>query len=401
MKRAPSKKGLERRPDRRKTPRSSARRKQAVPANAAQAKAASKSRHAKTLESVSSSAGGVINIPAAPISGATSAGTAVLSEESCQHCTKVLMSDERALFVEEEVGRIFCSEACIAAFFAPEIERLEKDYHRKVSGSDLSKDERDSYSHLRWITLQEPDEIWREKTLSGDHRYTLMSEFQPGSKRIWSICICLFLKGEPSFLYLAFTTKNAALVNSYRKGERVEWAKGASGEKVTEEQMLSQEQRSDRLADSWTEDETFLAQVNQERRADDISPEDFPLFEKCIEETLETPDEVWNCQPSEQAARLYHFIRYYPAGAPGIPEIEAADDFGVEDGTGPVSGLGSGNEESSGIWYIVIAREAEEEEQIEILDAFPTRDSALVDRYRRGDQEVGHTAPGPQSRIVH
>ena len=387
MKRAPSKKGLERRSDRRKTPRSSARRKQAVPANAAQAKAASKSRQAKGLQAVSHEIGNETTHGAlsGPGTAATSAGTAVLSEESCQHCTKTLMSDERALFVEEEVGRIFCSEACIAAFFSPEIERLEKDYLRKVSGSDLSKGDRESFSHLRWITLQEPDEIWREKTLSGDHRYTLISEFQPGAKKVWSICICLFLKGEPSFLYLAFTSKNAALVNTYRKGERVEWAKGTPTDEATEEQMVSQEQRSDRLADTWTEDETFLAQVNQERRADDIAPEDFALFEKCIEETLETPDEVWNCQPGEQSARLYHFIRYYAAGGPGMPELEVAD----------------GEEEISGVWYIIIAREAEEEEQIEILDAFPTRDSALVDRYRRGEQEVGHTTPGPQTRIVH
>ena len=395
MKRAPSKKGpgsrSDRRPDRRKHPRSSSRRKQAVPANAAQAKVASKVRQAKLEAVAPTSTTGSMNMPggmpAAPIgpaAGATSAGAAVLTEETCQHCSKALMTDERALFVEEEVGRIFCSEACIAGFFAPEIERLEKDYLRKVSSSDLSKEERESFSHLRWITLQEPDEIWREKTLSGDHRYTLISEFQPGAKRIWSICICLFLKGEPSFLYLAFTTKNAALANSYRKGERVEWAKGASGENLTEEQLLAQEQRSDRLADDWTEDETFLAQVNQERRADDIAPEDFALFEKCIEETLENPDEVWNCQPGEQHLRLYHFIRYYPAGATGLPELESES-----------------GEEISGIWYVIIAREAEEEEQIEILDAFPTHDAALVDRYRRGEQEVGHTAPGPQTRIVH
>jgi hypothetical protein len=50
---------------------------------------------------------------------------------------------------------------------------------------------------------------------------------------------------------------------------------------------------------------------------------------------------------------------------------------------------------------LIIARETEDEEQIEILDAFPTRDAALVDRYRRGEQEVGHTQPGPVSRVVH
>jgi hypothetical protein len=316
------------------------------------------------------------------------------SEEYCQNCAKVLVTDDRALFVEEEMGRIFCSEACITGFFTPEIERLEKEYFRRLSQNDLTKEERESYSHLRWITLQEPDEIWREKTLSGDHRYTLISEFQPGNKKVWCVCICLFLKGEPSFLYLAFTTRNAAMVNAYRRGERVEWAKTGKGKgkgaqaetddeeveapearKVSRGNEEPQENLSDRLADEWTDDETFLAQVNEERREDDIPVEEFAGYEKCLEETLETPDEVWSCQPGNSAVKLYHFIRHYQPNP---------DD-----------------EEGLGHWYLIIARETEDEEQIEILDAFPTRDSMLVDRYRRGDQEVGHTAPGPATRVVH
>jgi hypothetical protein len=355
MKRAPAKKGTDKGVDRRKRSRGSSR--------------AATSSSRRTPE--------------------TSSRTGVHSstQESCQHCSKLLVTEDRALFVEEEVGRIFCSEACIAAFFAPEIERLEKDYFRKVSNGDLTKEERESFSHLRWITLQEPDEIWREKTLTGDHRYTLISEFQPGAKRVWSICICLFLKGEPSFLYLAFTSKNSALINTYRKGERVEWAAKENPAQPAEAGELSGGAHSDRLADSWTEDETFLAQANQERRVDDIPPEQFNQYEKCMEETLETPDEVWSCQVGENSARLYHFIRYY-----GLESATA------EDSEAPVE---EDSEAPSGVWYVIIARETEDEEQIEILDAFPTRDPSLVDRYRRGEQEVGHTAPGPVSRVVH
>jgi hypothetical protein len=357
MKRAPSKKSTDKGTDRRKRPRST--------------RSTTKAKASSTVRRSIANA-------------AKTSQTDVAPHENCQHCAKALVSEDRALFVEEEVGRIFCSEACIAGFFAPEIERLEKDYFRKVSDGDLTKDERESFSHLRWITLQEPDEIWREKTLSGDHRYTLISEFQPGAKRVWSVCICLFLKGEPSFLYLAFTSKNSALINTYRKGERVEWAKDRESAEGSEENPgIGPSAHSDRLADDWTEDETFLAQVNQERRADDIPPEDFVLYEKCMEETLETPDEVWSCQPGENTARLYHFIRYYKAET---EEESSSDDEATAD---------------SGVWYLIIARETEDEEQIEILDAFPTRDSALVDRYRRGEQEVGHTAPGPVSRVVH
>src|SRR5262249_16264387 len=104
---------------------------------------------------------------------------------------------------------------------------------------------------------------------------------------------------------------------------------------------------------------------------DDIPAEDFGLYEACIEETLEAPDEVWSVQlGGEEAAKMYHFIRYYEDQKPGI-------------------------------WFIIVARETDNEEEIEILDAFPTRDSSLVDRYRRGEQEVGTTPSGPATRVIH
>lgn len=362
MKRAPSKKG----PERRKRPRSAQKRAKAPVSAKLKTAAAEAVRQAtETL----------------PGPGAESAGAAVAVEASefCQNCGRGLMNEDRALFVEEEVGRIFCSENCISTFFTPEIERLEKEYHRRVSQGDLTKEERESYSHLRWITLQEPDEIWREKTLNGDHRYTLISEFMPGNKRVWCVCICLFLKGEPSFLYLAFTSKNTALINAYRRGERMEWAptKGQAGaEQEKGAEGAPEDMRSDRLADEWTDDETFLAQVTQERREDDISPDEFQGYQQCLEPTLETPDEVWGwTMGGASSVKLYHFIRYY--------------------------GPSPDEEEGLGYWYVIVARETDDEEQIEILDAFPTRDASLVDRYRRGEQEVGNTSPGPTIRIVH
>lgn len=364
MKRSPSKKGVERR----KRPRSASRR---VP------KVQSARPQKQREESIN------LADPAPASSAeqqrASGAQLAVEEGESCQNCGKALQSEDRALFVEEEIGRIFCSENCITGYFTPEIERLEDEYRRRLSANDLTPDERESFAHLRWITLQEPDEIWRQKTLSGDFRYTLISEFQPSSKSIWCICICLFLKGEPSFLYLAFTTKNSAMANAYRRGERVEWVKKEQIEAVKDESgtnsSTANSLRSDRLADEWTDDETFLAQISQERQEDDIPVEEFKNYERCLEETLEAPDEVWSCQMGEPPISLYHFIRYYPP----LPS----------------------DEEGTGYWYLIIARETEEEEQIEVLDAFPTRDSSLVDRYRRGEQEVGHTPPGPVGRVVH
>jgi len=326
--------------------------------------------------------------------------------EQCHHCGVGLKQSDRALFVEEEVGRVFCSEECIAAYFGPEIERLEKEYSRRLVPGDLTGAEREEFAHLRWITLQEPDETWREKTLSGDYRYTLISEFDPGPRKIWSICICLFLRGEPSFLYLAFVTRNAAMVDQYRRGEPIEWQSqkeqqqarvGTPGSEEGDEDGADEStgggsgQLSDRLADPWTEEETHRARLINERREDDIPAEEFHLYQACVEETLEEPDEVWSIggapeeseggETSAEAAssesgesgegKVYHFIRHYP-------------------------------EETPGFWYVIVAREIEDAEQIELLEAFPTRDPDLVERCRRGNREVGSgvQAKSP-NRVVH
>lgn len=331
-------------------------------------------------------------------------------EECCIHCSKDLRGEERALFVEEDVGRIFCSEECITAHFTPEIERLEKEYFRYVSGGDLTGEEREKLAHLRWVTLQEPDEVWRQKTLAGDFRYTLISEFRPGAKPVWFICICLLLRGEPSFLYLAFPTKNAAMVNHYRRGEHVEIVRPESRESKASasetgeglyadaeaerghrrSQSASQEAEeaekeaaadreetatpTDGLAEPWTEEENMAARRRQDRSPDDIPEGEYDAYEACFNETLETPDEVWSLQggsdQEEEPVRLYHFIRYF------------------------------GNE-NPGIWFVIVARETDNEEEIEVLDAFPTRDAPLVERYRTGSQEVGGTTQQASGRMVH
>lgn len=341
---------------------------------------------------------------------AAAAPEPVAKKDGCHHCQTNLERSDRALFVEEEIGRIFCSEECISEFFAADVERLEREYLRRLSNSDLSGEEKEKLAHLRWVTLEEPDEIWREKTLSGDHRYTLISEFRPGNRSVWCVCVCLFLRGEPSFLFIAFPTRNEAMVAHYRRGERVQWSKPARQETARIEQQEasgadpatadkvmmtpSGPRLIDGLADSWTEDETRRAQQIQRRRSDDIPSEEFEEYHSCLEETLEGPNEVWTIQLDEDESqdsssaagqdsrnsgesadpveqlKIYHFIRRYPT-------------------------------DRKGYWYVIVARETENEEEIEILDAFPTRDGDLVESYRRGVQEVGQSEQSSQSRLVH
>lgn len=364
------------------------------------------------------------------------------SPELCHHCSKDLTGAERALFVEEEVGRVFCSEACITGYFAPEIKRLEKEYLKKLSPRDLSGDERENLAHLRWATLQKPDETWREKTLAGDQRYTLISKFAPrGQKPVWCVCICLFLRGEPSFLYLAFPTQNVSMVNHFRKGEQV--ARPAK-KKGKSHEAEGDAETTDRLAASWTEDDLLQAELRQARRKDDIPREQFEKYLKYFEETLEAPDEVWstalqvgrskgaedrsasgsgsNTRSGVKASRLKN-----PTPAEDFESEDLrgeASDFGGDSGTDsdPTSGelsadsvtglvnedkrlyhfLRAYSNEKPILWYIIVARDTDEDEEIEILDSFPTHDESLVHRYRTGRQDVGEgPAEEPLRRVLH
>jgi hypothetical protein len=283
-----------------------------------------------------------------------------ISQEHCSSCGKGLQSEDRALFVEEEVGRIFCSEDCITQNFQTEIDVIEKEYFKHRPKDDLTPDEREQYAHLRWITIQEPDEVWREKRSSGDYRYTLVSQFKPGSKAVWCVCICLFLRGEPSFLFMAFPTRSKALVDRFRRGERVEFESAddaVDAANATEGDVEGE--RTDGLAgDGWSQSETLRAEIHRTRDANDIPVEEHGLYEKLLEKTLESPDELWILESKDDGEPdRYHFIKSFP------------------------------DEEGGPIHYIVVAQESEQAEQLEVVEQVPTRDPKLAAQYRRGRQE--------------
>ncbi len=295
-------------------------------------------------------------------------------QSRCSMCGSDLRLHEKALFVEEEVGRTYCSEGCITEYFSDDIQQLEKKYVKLRGKTDLTGEEREAVAHLRWITLQEPDEIWCEVQPSGDYRYTLISEFEPERTKIWMVCVCLFLRGEPSFLYLAFPTKKRAVIDKFRLGEKIERVEEKAP--IAEENPISENDRIDRLAESWTEDETLRADIQKRRNVSDIPMAEYSLYEHLSDPTLEAPDELW-VQESDDGAEpdQYSFIRYFP-----------------NEGTA-----------GKGLWYVITAVETEESEQLEVRSQMPTSDPDLVKQYRRGrsEQLAAKDDSVSQSRFVH
>jgi hypothetical protein len=289
----------------------------------------------------------------------------------CVECNKVITSRDEALFVEEEVGRYFCEEGCIVTHFTPEIEKLEREYGKFVAPSDLDSDERERYAHLRWMALENPDEVWMEKSSKGDDRYTLIAEYKPERKKVWAVAVCLMLRGEPSFLYLAFVSSDRALVDVFRRGDQLKVTKKDAGmpqsisDETPEADVLP---ISDRLAEAWTESDSIRALLIKGRKPQDIPVEDFGFYQKCLEEVLQKPDELWSYLP-KSAKRIYHFIKRYDHDQP--------------------------------FWYIVIAKDTADETQIEIIDVFPTRDSELVQLCRHGKKEpLGGTSNSMENSVL-
>lgn len=298
-----------------------------------------------------------------------------VSQEHCSSCGKGLQSNDRALFVEEEVGRVFCSEDCITQNFQAEIDVIEKDYFKHRPKDDLSPEEREQYAHLRWVTIQEPDEIWREKRSTGDYRYTLISRFKPGSKPVWCVCICLFLRGEPSFLYMAFPTRSKSLVDHFRKGKQVEIETIVENEAETaDEEQSRADALTDGLAeDGWSQSETLRAEIHQTRDANDIPPEEYGLYEHLLEKTLEDPDELWVVESQDDGEPdHYHFLKVFP------------------------------DEEGGPVHYVVVAQESEQAEQLEVIEQIPTRNAEIAQQFRQGRQEpIGDDDDGMTSRTIH
>ncbi len=276
----------------------------------------------------------------------------------CRFCEKILDENQRVLFVEEEVGRVFCAEECILSYFNPEIDLLETRLQTHRKSEDFSDMEREELVHLKWSTLEQPDEVWCEKTLAGDYRYTLITVYDLEGEQIWSVAVTLFLNAEPSFLFLSFPTRDRSLVEVFKKGEPIEIQKFRSERdesqttKIITSEGIKDNVSFDGLAEPWTLDETITAELRKKRRREDIPVADYGLYEDCVEDTLQNPDEVWLNQ------KLYHFIK----------KFEEAKD--------------------ATFWYVVAAKETNEDDQLEIIDQFPTQDLALIEAYRTGSCEV-------------
>ncbi|MEW6055971.1 MAG: hypothetical protein AB1540_05090 [Bdellovibrionota bacterium] len=302
--------------------------------------------------------------------------------EYCANCRKSLAELERILFVEKEIGRCFCTETCIQDYFQPTIDSMEEELAKLRSNSDLRAREPKDLAHYRGLTLGDPDEIWVQELESGEKHFTFISQFRHGEgQRFSCIAVCLAIEGIPSFVFLAFLTKDDDLVDAYRRGVDMRLHEPSSSYDFgSSEQARPAEPTQPSLEGDTIENiesgerpglsehaTTFANWYSEGRRSSDIPREAFEKFEPFIEPVIDDPDEIWNFVDDEKNEWCTFIAKF------------RIDDPDQRLGEDEEEGGGQSNQLDSFTMIVVCDKKT-----LEVVFSVPTTDPTLVQRFRKG-----------------
>lgn len=249
------------------------------------------------------------------------------------------------IVIDRQAGYVFKTEKEMLEFFAPQIERIEKDHQTWLKdSSEMSGVDAEAELDL---TLEEPQEIWHDPQTFKE--FPIFHFIRPlESIEAYQVAVTyVSSEDEPTFLFLHFVTADLELVNHYRRGELIyDRAFEEVGFGALDGDALSE---GDPLAMG-----LFISMLKV--RADkDIAEDDFKKYgEELREETIENADEIWR-NSDLTGNQIVTFIREFP-------------DHDVRD-----------------MHYIAVTQEDPASKVHSLLFSFPTSDLNLVDRYRHGE----------------
>jgi len=289
----------------------------------------------------------------------------------CHECKKILEKIEDLLFVETNGSRGFCSEGCISEFYSPLIRHFEKEEFslRKEFASETADDKKlDKYREDQGIAkrvLEHPNEVWVEKNELQDEFCTLIAHIEDKEEKpFYLIILCFLYSDEPSLIFFQTTTYSENIVEYYRAGkkyqsleeyklendhnqfETAEFEEGLGGQRLElpeEYAVLLAQKKSD-----------LLAELMNHKMESDIPFEEYALYNDYLSSTIDLPDEVYQHE-DEDGDTIHTFIRTY--------EKNGASFF-----------------------YIVICLkiDADTDEVVAPIIAFPSLDPNLYQKYRQG-----------------
>jgi len=268
----------------------------------------------------------------------------------CNECKKVVPQLESLLFVENNSSKGFCSEDCIESYFRPLIQFYEGQLLRLKERYPSSSPELNAFDDdikLLNEILNSPDEVWLNKNELDEENYTYLKYYQG----VWFIIICKLYNFEPSYIFLSEQTLDLNFLNEFRVGEKIKNKTMFKPSDETEDEKIQLISDLDQIKSE------ILAEHLAIRSDIDIPFESFMEYEYCLEETVSSPDEVF-----EVKNFLGHELIYY------IKNFISTDSFSF--------------------YYIVLTLKrlsgVDGEINVYPVFSFPTKDDQLFMHYRKG-----------------
>ncbi|MEY4615960.1 MAG: hypothetical protein RJB66_920 [Pseudomonadota bacterium] len=258
-------------------------------------------------------------------------------------------SNSEKIVIDEEKNWVFDSEESLFEHFRPSIDHLEKEYKSLRKKSDFSDSDSALMRDLLELTLEEPDQIWLDNSVSKQYPiYHFHRMFEAEDHTVYYIASTYLQDEDPTFIFLHFPTRSMELSDHFRRGQ------------IVFDRSMTEFEPALIEGDGLTEGDGLslglFSAMLKVRSEKDIPLEKFRDFAELREETIESPDEIWRSSDF-QGNRLVTFIKEFN-DFQGYPDVH----------------------------YVVVTQEDGQVATVHsLLFSFPTTDESLLERYRNGE----------------
>lgn len=272
----------------------------------------------------------------------------------CHACRKNIALNDQVFFVEEGSGRYFCNQECIQRYYEPVAEFYYKQHLAMRDIHDIPESDFSKYEKYISLCIDKPEEVWLDRGEEGEEHYYFIANFSNEGGKFTYVIMSFCLEKEPTYILLSFPTRDAKLVEEFRRGSKLDFREK---EIDTKDGNLKKhafyvpavfDNRSKALEE----------EMLRYRKKNDIKVWDFEDHSFLLNETIENPDEAWELDSENESMMLTL-----------ISQHSEALHYVV------ICGLNKNEEENITTWCV--------------LYHFPTDDTSLVEKYRRGVMRRG------------
>jgi hypothetical protein len=273
----------------------------------------------------------------------------------CQSCRKQMSQDDQIVYVEDGANRYFCSEKCIRTYYDPMADYYKTQHFKLRDAHDIPEADFKKYESYAPLCLNNPDEVWVDENENGETFYFFIGNYTDEGGRFSYVVMCFCLELEPTYILLSFPTRDKKLLENYRVGKKFD-----INEIEQEAAVSAGESEVAPQLDPFIQSRAIEEEMLRHRGKEDIPANEFDDYAHLLEETIESPEEIWELTDDKHNMIL--------------------------------TLISKPNDEVN---YVVICsydENAEGRDAWKVLYHFPTNDPQLVQRYRRGHLREGSTS---------